>query len=114
MSRIVCVDAVIASENEEGIVLRVTIANLTAKTIAGIDAGVQVVDVRGGRRIGLQELHVDRTVRPHVRMTLVEPRRYATFGEDAGSMRLALGRPKRVWIDVLGVRYAGQHEGDAD
>lgn len=101
------IDAQVLDTRDAGrvISLYTRLSNKSAKTIASLDAGITVYDA-SGRRIGLTEIHLPRTVPPRAGVAFWYPMRYLRFSEDAGTMRLAAGKPKHVEIDVTEIKYA--------
>lgn len=90
---------------ERTISLYLRLQNLGAKPIRSLDAGLEVHDA-SGKRIGLAEIDIDKTIPPHSTLAFWYPMRYVRFGEDAGTMRLAAGKRKTVHIDVTEIKYA--------
>lgn len=79
--------------------------NKSAKAITSLDSGLFVYDT-AGHSIGMTELHLAKPVAPHATVAFWYPLRYVRFSDDAGTMRLAAGKPKHVRMDVTEIRYA--------
>jgi hypothetical protein len=92
-------------EHDRTISLLIELHNKSAKRITSADSGIFVF-VKGGRRIGMAEIHLARSIAPRSRVSFWYPMRYLRFGEDTGEMVLAAGKPKRVTMDVTEIKYA--------
>jgi hypothetical protein len=115
MDRLIDVSVVQMRDADRQTALLVQVRNKNAKRIRSLDAGLEVHAVSGGRRIGLAQLHLDRDIPGGAVRQFWVPVRYVRFGEDAGTMRLAQGRPKRAEMEVTEIRYAdGSDEGYDD
>lgn len=87
------------------ITLYVRLHNRSAKTIRALEAGLYVHDA-SGKRIGLTEIGIEKPIAPHGTLEFWYPLRYVRFSEDAGTMRLAAGKPKNIRMDVTEIKYA--------
>lgn len=101
------IDAAVVRTHEQGrtLSLLLRLQNKSAKAIRGIGAGLEVCD-GSGKRLGLAEIddaHVH--IAPHGSASVWLPIRYVRFGEDAGTMRLAAGRPKHFDLQIVELRY---------
>lgn len=105
MARLIDATVPRTRESDRSIVLLLRLRNKAPKAVKAIDAGVEVRDAHG-KRIGLSEIHVARAVGAHGEAAFWYPMRYVRFSEDAGSMRLAQGKPKTVDLEVTEIRYA--------
>lgn len=114
MARVIALSVARVADKASGVEIEIGVANRSDETITGFDAGLEVRDVRSRRRIGLAELHIQRRVPPHGRLSFGYPMRYVRFGEDTGSMRLARGRAKTAALDPTGVRFGDGRGTDAD
>lgn len=85
--------------------LYVRLHNRSAKTIRSMEAGLEVHD-SGGKRIGLTEIGIEKPIAAHGTLAFWYPVRYVRFSDDAGTMRLAAGKPKTVHMDVTEIKYA--------
>lgn len=94
-----------AREIDRTISLLVQLHNKSAKSVTSLDSGIFVYDL-SGKRIGMTETHLAKSIPPHTTLTFWYPMRYLRFGEDAGTMRLAEGKPKRIRLDVTEIKYA--------
>lgn len=96
------------------IALLLHVRNKTIKTIRSFVAGVEVWDA-AGKRIGLTEIRVQQRIAPHGARSFWYPLRYLRFGEDAGTMRLAARKRKRIALQVVAVTYTdGTRVGPGD
>lgn len=91
-------------ERNRTISLLIRIHNKGAKKIRTLDSGVFVNDT-AGRRVGMTEVTLSKSIAPHATIAFWYPMRYLRFGEDAGTMRLADGKRKRVTLDVTEIKY---------
>lgn len=114
MSRVIALSVTRVTDAQNSLHLNISVANRSSETITGFDAGLEVDDKRSRRRVGLAELHVERRVPPHSRLSFDYPMRYVRFGEDTGSMRLARGRAKTATLDPMGVRFGSGRGADTD
>jgi hypothetical protein len=105
MARIIDVGIRAYRDRERSIELTLLVRNKTSKTIRRLDAGLEVNDAAHAR-IGLAEIRVDRTIAPHATDEIVVPVAYLRFGEDAGSMVLATGKPKTILLDAKEIKFA--------
>lgn len=86
--------------------LLVHLHNKSAKAIRALDGALEVHLLANGRRVGLAELHLNRTISGNAIASFWVPLRYVRFGEDTASMRLAQGKPKRATLEVTEIKYA--------
>lgn len=114
MARVIALTVARVADAQNSVHLNIIVANRSNETITGFDAGLEVDDKRSRRRVGLAELHVERRIPPHSRVSFDYPMRYVRFGEDTGSMRLARGRAKTASLDPMGVRFGGGRGADTD
>lgn len=105
IARLISAAAPSIREADRTISLYVRLQNLSAKRIRSVEAGLEVHDARGSR-IGLTEIAIDKPIVAHGTVAFWYPLRYLRFGEDAGTMRLAAGKPKSVRVDVTEIKYA--------
>lgn len=106
MDRLIAVSVLSVRDEDRQTDLLVSLRNKTSKTIRAFDAGLEVRSAPNGRRIGLAEIHLNRTVRGRGSDSVWIPLRYVRFGEDAGTMRLARGKAKRTLLEVTEITYA--------
>lgn len=85
--------------------LFIRLQNRSSKAIKSLDAGLEIHDASGAR-VGMSEIHLSRAIRAHASSAFWYPMRYLRFGEDAGTMRMAAGKPKTVEMDVTEIKYA--------
>lgn len=104
LARVIDAEIVKAPERERSIEYVVRVKNLTRKTIAHIEFGLEVHDA-SGKRIGLAEMRSDAHVLARTQRDLEIPMRYVRFGEDAGPMREAAGQPKTYELLVKEIKY---------
>jgi len=104
MARIV--DVRVTNHRDEPLRTTLTFAvqNKTAKAIEGIELGMLVYDARGVR-VGMGYPDLEHGVGPHGAQTFEIPVSYLKFGEDAGAMRLAAGKPKTISLQIKVVKY---------
>jgi hypothetical protein len=105
MARLIRASISTAQDADRTISLHVRLHNLSAKTIRSLDTGLEV-RATDGRRIGLAEIGIEKTIPPHATLAFWYPMRYVRFGEDAGTMRLAAGKPKTIRMDVTEIKYS--------
>jgi hypothetical protein len=105
MARLISVTVSRTRDTDRTISLLLTLRNRSAKTIRSLDAGLEVHDT-SGRRIGLTELRLSKPIPSHGTVTFWYSLRYLRFDEDAGTMRLAAGKPKTARVDVTEIKYA--------
>lgn len=105
MARLIRADIPKTRDAGRTISLYVRLQNFSAKAISAIDAGLEVHDA-SGRRIGLAEIDLDKTIPPHKALAFWYPMRYLRFGEDAGTMRLAATQPKTAHMEVTEIKYS--------
>lgn len=106
MDRLLDISVVRMRDADRETSLLVRIHNKSVKRIRELDAGLEVDAASNGRRLGLAEIHLDREIAGGAFQTFWVPLRYVRFGEDAGTMRLAEGKPKRAQLEATEVRYA--------
>ena len=106
MARLIDAAVLRTREQDRTLSLLLRLHNKSAKAVRSIGAGLEVRDP-AGKRLGLAEID-DAPVRiaPHATVTAWEPIRYVRFGEDAGTMRLAAGKPKRIDLQIIELKYA--------
>ncbi|MDQ2680734.1 MAG: hypothetical protein M3Y21_06915 [Candidatus Eremiobacteraeota bacterium] len=103
------------SESGRSIHMLFTLRNKSSKVIKSFIAAIEIHDKATGKRIGLAELRITRTVPARSSLTFAYPMRYVRFGEDAGTMRLAQGKRKAIALDFETITYAdGQSVGGDD
>lgn len=105
MGRLIDADVSQTRDADRTISLFVRLQNKSGKAIRALDAGIEVHDPKGAR-IGLTELHLEKSIPAHANVAFWYPLRYVRFSEDAGTMRLAAGKPKIVYMEVTEIRYA--------
>lgn len=100
------IDATVSQSREANrtISLYVRLHNRSPKTIRDLEAGLEVHD-RHGKRIGLTEIAIEKPIAAHGTLAFWYPLRYLRFGEDAGTMRMAAGKPKTISMDVTEIKY---------
>lgn len=106
MARLIDAVLVRTREQDRTLWLLLRLRNKSAKAVRSIGAGLEVHDP-AGKRLGLAEID-DAAVHigPHATVSVWEPVRYVRFGEDAGTMRLAAGKPKRIDLQIIELKYA--------
>jgi len=106
MGRLITAAVVQTREQDRTLSLLLRLHNKSAKAVRSIGAGLDVHNA-AGKRLGLAEID-DAAVRiaPHGTVSVWEPVRYVRFGEDAGTMRLAAGKPKHIELQIIEVNYA--------
>lgn len=104
MARIIDATVSQTRDVDRTISLFIRLHNKAAKAIKSLDAGLEIHDASGAR-IGLSEIHVTHAVPARGSSAFWYPMRYLRFGEDAGTMRMAAGKPKRVRMDVTEIKY---------
>lgn len=104
MSRLIGARATKTRDRDRTISFLIQLQNKSAKTIASLDSGLFVYG-SSGRRIGMTEFHLFKRIRPHDVVAFWYPMRYVRFSEDAGTMRLAADKPKRVQLEVTEIKY---------
>jgi hypothetical protein len=105
MARLIVAGVAGYREHDRTISLLLHIQNKSAKTIRLFDAGLNVHTLAPDRRVGLAEVETERIIPPHASVEFWLPLRYLRFGEDAGTMRLAQGKPKHIALDVTEIKY---------
>lgn len=113
IKKLVDLDVVGRRDEEFRTTLQLRIHNKTARKIEGVDTGVFVYDLKG-RRIGMTEIEAEHGLAAHATGTFPVVIPYLRFGENAGVMRLAAGRPKRVDLLPKIVKYADGTEAGTD
>jgi hypothetical protein len=106
MARLIDAAVLQTREHDRTLALLLRLHNKSAKAVRSIGAGLEVRSPSGDR-LGLAEID-DAAVRiaPHATVSVWEPIRYLRFGEDAGTMRLAAGKPKHIDLQIVEVKYA--------
>jgi hypothetical protein len=105
IARVVDVGITAYRDRERALELTLRVRNKTPKTIRRFDSGIIVSDA-AHTRIGLAEFSVGRTIPPLATVHVVVPVAYLRFGEDAGSMVLAAGKPKAIDLDLKEIKFA--------
>lgn len=105
MARLIDANVTQTHDADRTISLYVHLHNRSAKAIRSMEAGVEVRD-SAGKRVGLTEFGIDKPIAAHRTLTFWYPLRYVRFSEDAGTMRLAAGKPKTVQMNVTEIKYA--------
>ena len=105
MARLVDARITRVRDADRSISFLVRVRNRTAKAITAMDAGLEVHDLRGNR-LGMTEMHLNRPIAPHASAAFWYPMGYVRFSEDAGTMRLAEGKPKTAEIEIEEITYA--------
>lgn len=106
MARLIGARVVRSHEQDRTLSLLLRLQNKSAKAIREIGAGLEVRDP-SGKRLGLAEIDDARVgIPPHRSVSVWLPIRYVRFGEDAGTMRLAAGKPKQFDLQIVELRYA--------
>lgn len=105
MSRILDARVTQTKDKDRTISFFIQLRNKCDKRITSLDSGLFVYG-EDGQRIGMAELHLAKPIAAHATSAFWYPMRYVRFSEDAGTMRLAAGRPKRVRLQVTEVKYA--------
>lgn len=104
IARIMDVGITSYRDRERALELTLRVRNKTPKTIRRFDTGIIVSDA-AHTRIGLAEFAIDRTIPPHAMVEIVAPVAYVRFGEDAGRVVLAAGKPKTIELDVKEIKF---------
>lgn len=104
MARLIDARATRFRDADRTISLYVQLHNKSAKSIKSLDSGILVYD-SAGKRIGMTEVTFAKSILPHTTAAFWYPMRYLRFGEDAGTMRLASGKSKRINLDVTEIKY---------
>jgi hypothetical protein len=105
MARIVDIGVTSYRDRERALELMLRVRNKSSKTIRRLDAGIEVADA-SHTRIGLAEFSVSPSIPPHATAELSVPVAYLRFGEDAGLLVLAAGKPKTITLDVKEIKFA--------
>jgi len=105
MSRLIDARAIKTHDEDRTVSFFMQIRNKSTKAIASLDSGIFVYDA-AGRRIGMSEFHLAKPIAPHAVIAFWYPMRYVRFSEDAGTMRLAAGKPKRTQLEVTEIKFA--------
>jgi hypothetical protein len=113
MARLVEATVVGYGERQRALILHMRVRNKSGKAITSFEAGMQVHDA-SGRRIGLLELRVTRSISAGGVARWDLPMTYARFGEDAPSMRRAVGQRKTIALNFTQIIYADGTEAGAD
>ena len=104
MAKLVSVTVLAHRDEDRQIILTLRVHNTSGKTIRRLENGLAVTDPSGAR-VGLAEFVAQRTIAPQATVTFDAPLRYLKFGEDAGTMRLAEHKPKRIALEVKEVKF---------
>ena len=104
MNRLIDVTIVKHRDEDHRIVFTLRVQNKSPKRLKTFESGVEVHDAKGAR-IGLAEFVTEHPVMPYQTVTFDEPVTYLRFGEDAGVMRLAQGKPKLIALGVKEIKY---------
>jgi hypothetical protein len=104
IARIVDVGITSYRDRERALELTLLVRNKTPKTIRRFDTGIIVNDA-AHTRLGLAEFSVGRTIPPRATVPIVVPLAYLRFGENAGAMVLASGKPKSIDLDVKEIKF---------
>ncbi len=100
MDRLIDADVVRSRDEDRAVSLLLRLHNKTAKTVKTIGAGLEVDDNRG-KRLGLAEVDGAAIhIQPHGTVSLWLPVRHVRFGEDAGTVRMAACKRKRIRLSV--------------
>jgi hypothetical protein len=113
IKKLVDVEVVARHDQEFRTTLRLRIHNKTARAIEGVDTGILIYNP-AGQRIGMTEIEAEHDVDPHGTATFPVVLPYLKFGENAGVMRLAAGKPKRVDLLLKIVKFADGTESGTD
>ncbi|HET9096987.1 MAG TPA: hypothetical protein VFN37_10020 [Candidatus Baltobacteraceae bacterium] len=105
MSRLIAASVSQTRDAGRTISLYVHLHNRSAKAIRSVEAGLEVHDSTG-KRIGLTEIGIRKPIAGHGTLAFWYPLRYVRFSEDAGTMRLAAGKPKTIQMNVTEIKYA--------
>lgn len=105
MARLIDANVPQTRDADRTISLYVHLHNRSAKPIRSLEAGLEVHD-SAGKRIGLTEIGIEKPIAAHGTLAFWYPVRYVRFSEDAGTMRLAAGKPKTIQMDVTEIKYA--------
>ncbi len=105
MARLIDARVVRTADDDRSFSFQLQLKNKSSKPIKTIGAGLEVHDA-AGKRIGLMEID-DAPIRIAANGTLTtwlhEP--YVRFGENAGTMRLAQGKAKRIAVNIIEIKY---------
>lgn len=105
MARLIDVTIVKHRDEDYRIVFTLRVQNKSPKGIKTFESGLEVHDAKGAR-IGLAEFVTAHPIAPYQTVTFDEPVTYLRFGEDAGVMRMAQAKPKRIALGVKEIKYA--------
>lgn len=105
MSRLLEARVIKTRDEDRTISFLVHLHNKSTRSIASLDSGLFVYDA-WGHRLGMTELHLAKPIAPHATIAFWYPMRYVRFSDDAGTMRLAAGKPKRVRMEPTEIKYA--------
>lgn len=105
MSRLLDARVLQTRDEDRTVSFLVQLHNKAARAITSLDSGLFVYDTSGDR-IGMTEFHLAKQIQPHSTIAFWYPMRYVRFSEDAGTMRLAAGKPKRVRMEPTEVKFA--------
>lgn len=109
------VDVEVVGRRDEDLrtTLHLRIRNKTARALEGVDTGILIYNPKG-QRIGMTEIEAEHDVAPYGTVIFPVVLPYLKFGENAGVMRLAAGKPKRVDLLVKIVKFADGTEAGTD
>jgi hypothetical protein len=106
LAKLIAPAVALVSEDDRKIVLHFAFRNLSAKEIKKLDLGLELHDAKTGARIAMSEVHVTRDIAGHGTVAFDYPMRYYRFGEDAGPLMAAKGKPKTIVAQVKEIKYA--------
>jgi len=106
LAKLIAPTVSLISEDDRKIGLHLAFRNLSAKEIKKLELGLELDDAKTGARIALSEVHVTRNIAGHATVAFDYPMRYYRFGEDAGPLMAAKGKPKTILAQVKEITYA--------
>ncbi|HET9392796.1 MAG TPA: hypothetical protein VFO29_04625 [Candidatus Rubrimentiphilum sp.] len=114
MDALIMLSATPGQSDEGTLALNLNARNKSAKAIRSIDVGIEVHDA-AGKRLGLAEFVLHRTMQPHAAIAFGYRLPYQKFGGDGRDVRAMRGKQLTIPLDVKSITYAdGSTAGEGD